>query len=160
MASIVNTPVREEFYIGRPERSTKNHLTTFMSRREYPRLSVVVKNTGVCVSELLEALQSVLVVAYGENHFHLDKECLRMRRTLYMFINLVRQISLLEDIDHYTCAFKCPIQLEEYNECLRVSIQHAQQRGLPDLTLSKARAALNCLGQVQQEITLYRDGLS
>lgn len=126
----------------------------------YPKLSDLLSLSETDLTNVAEALRSLIRVTYGERHWALTAQDRVYRATLKKLVNLVDQLILLDDIDVYELGFNCPQQLRRYHTTLQATMPVGYQRGLEREHLRTLDEAHQRLWQVMNEVTFIYDGLS
>ena len=100
-----------------------------------------------------DALRHILTVAYGEHHLFITPLQKKNRGLLYKLINLFEQLELIEHVNVFELGFRCPELLGSYNDCLRVVISTAREKGADLTSLALAEQAHQCILEIFQEVT-------
>lgn len=107
-----------------------------------------------------QTLERLITEVLGGHHMLLTAGQRRLRLDLWKLVNIMRQMSTMDDVDVFGLGFRCPEQLKRYDHCLETLIDMSRRRGVNDHAMASVLLMHAGLCQVCLVVTQFYEGLS
>lgn len=127
---------------------------------DYPSLRTLLHGGAECIETHARSIELLVHEVFGGNHHLLSVEQRWLRLDLWKFVNLLRQMDALEDVEVFELGFRCPEQVKSYERSLETLIEMAERRDLDPERMKSARLAHARVWHVRKAVTQFSEGLS